>query len=122
MTQNGIHLNDRGYRAATWAVERSLGLAPPAWEVKILDVNGKALGRGTTLANLQAAPDRVSFTATDSMLPGGERTLSVFKLKPGSYALKVDSTAVATASAEDWEKGVAISKGPEFVQLEKLRA
>jgi lysophospholipase L1-like esterase len=122
MTQNGIHLNDRGYRAATWAVERSLGLAPPAWEVKILDVNGKALGRGTTLANLQAAPDRVSFTATDSMLPGGERTLSVFKLKPGSYALKVDGAAVATASAEDWEKGVAISKGPEFVQLEKLRA
>ena len=122
MTQNGIHLNDRGYRAATWAIERSLGLPPPAWEVRILDVNGKALGNGTTLTDLQAAPDRVRFTATDSNLPGGGRTLSVFKLKPGKYALKVDGAVVATAAAEEWEKGVALSKGPEFVQIEKLRA
>jgi len=122
MTQNGIHLNDRGYRAATWAVERSLGLAPPAWDVRILDAAGKALGRGTTLTDLKTAADRLSFTATDSTLPGGERTLAAYKLKPGKYALKVDGEVVATAAAEDWEKGVALARGPEFVQIEKLRA
>jgi hypothetical protein len=122
MTQNGIHLNDRGYRAATWAIERSLGLPPPAWEVRCIDASGKALGRGTTLSNLKTASDGLSFTALDSTLPGGERTMSVYKLKPGRYALKVDGVAVATAPAEEWEKGMPISRGPEFVQLEKLRA
>ena len=122
MTQNGIHLNDRGYRAATWAVERSLGLAPSAWEVRIIDANGKALGRGTTLSDLKTGADRISFTALDSALPNGERSLSVYKLKPGRYALKIDGAVLTTASAEDWEKGVAIARGPEFVQLEKLRA
>jgi lysophospholipase L1-like esterase len=121
MTQNGIHLNDRGYRAATWAIERSLGLSPTAWEVRCIDANGKALGRGTTLSSIKTAADGLSFTALDSTLPDGERSLAVYKLKPGRYALKIDGAVVASAPAEEWEKGVPISKGPEFVQLEKLR-
>jgi lysophospholipase L1-like esterase len=122
MTQNGIHLSDRGYRAATWAIERSLGLSPSTWDVRLIDANGKALGRGTTLSNIKTAPDGLSFTSLDSTLSSGERTLSVYKLKPGRYALKVDGAAVATASAEEWERGVPLTQGPEFLQLEKLRA
>lgn len=121
LTQNGIHLNDRGYRAATWTIERALGLAPLPWDVSI-DARGKALGHGTTLSDLQASPGGVRFTALDGTLPSGGRTLKVDGLAPGRYSLAIDGAAVVTASAEEWARGVALSKGPEFVQVEKLRA
>jgi lysophospholipase L1-like esterase len=121
LTQNGIHLNDRGYRAATWTIERALGLAPLAWEVSI-DAKGKALGQGTTLSGLRASPDGAAFQASDASLPGGGRLLRVEGLTPGKYALKIDGAAVATAPAEDWAKGVALTSGPEFAQADKLRA
>src|SRR6185503_13162445 len=116
LTQNGIHLNDRGYRAVTWAVERSLGLAPRIWEVT-LEGKGKALSAGTALAGA----DGGRFDATDTTLPGGGRTLRVAGLEAGRHDLRIDGDVVATASAEEWAKGVAITRGPEFDQLEKLR-
>jgi len=121
ITQNGIHLNDRGYRAAAWAIERGLGLAPLAWEVGV-DVRGKALGQGTTLSGLKASPDGATFTALDVALPGGGRLLKVAGLTAGRYALAIDGIPAATAAAEEWTRGVPLSKGPEFVQVEKLRA
>jgi hypothetical protein len=120
LTQNGIHLNDRGYRAATWAVERALGLAPLAWDVAI-DARGKALGQGTTLSDLKASPDGAKFGAADATLPGGGRMLKVEGLSPARYALRIDGTVVATAAAENWARGVALTKGPEFDHAEKLR-
>jgi lysophospholipase L1-like esterase len=121
LTQNGIHLNDRGYRAATWTIERGLGLAPISWDVTI-DSKGKALGHGTTLSNLAASPDGVKFTALDGTMPSGSRTLKVEGLTPGRYALTIDGAVAATAAAEEWSRGVPLAKGPEFVQVEKLRA
>lgn len=102
LTQNGIHLNDRGYRAATWTIERALGLAPLAWELE--------------------KPAGAPFPVTDATLPGGPRTLRVSGLAAGNHVLKIDGAAIATASAADWARGVAITKGPEFDQLAKLRA
>jgi lysophospholipase L1-like esterase len=121
LTQNGIHLNDRGYRAASWTVERALGLPPILWDVAI-DARGKALGQGTSLSALKASPTGATFAALDASLAAGSRTLRVEGLGRGRYALKIDGVAVATAAAEEWAKGVALSKGPEAAQLEKLRA
>lgn len=121
LTQNGIHLNDRGYRAAAWAVERALGLAPLGWDVAV-DARGKALGQGTTLSGLKASPDGATFSALDAALPAGARSLRVEGLAPGRYALTIDGAAVAAAAAEEWARGVALARGPEFVQSEKLRA
>lgn len=117
LTQNGIHLNDRGYRAATWAVERALGLPPLAWEVSLS--GKKALGRGTTLSDV--ASDGSRFVALDAALPCGPRTLLVQGLPPGRHVLRIDGSAVATATAEEWARGVAITKGPEFDHADKLR-
>jgi len=116
LTENGIHLNDRGYRAATWTIERSLGLAPLSWEVT-LEGKGKALSAGTALSGADGA----RFVAADTTLPGGGRTLRASGLAAGRHALTIDGVVVATASAEEWAKGIAITQGPEFEQLEKLR-
>jgi hypothetical protein len=120
LTQNGIHLNDRGYRAATWTIERSLGLPPLQWEASI-DRNGKVLSVGTSLLGVEDGPSAARFSADDTNLPLGSRTLRKAGLSPGRYTLKIDGAAVATASSEEWAKGVAITRGPDFEQLEKLR-
>jgi len=121
MTQNGIHLNDRGYRAATWAVERSLGLPPLAWEVS-LEGKGKTLTVGTSIGGKgYGVNDGATADLTDVTLPGGPRTFRVPQLAAGRYTLKIDGTEVATASGEEWNRGVTITKGPEFDQIEKLR-
>jgi len=102
LTQNGIHLNERGYRAATWAVERSLGLAPLSWSAEL------------------KAGER--FVATEPTLPGGPRTVKSSGLGAGRHSLKIDGAVVATATAEEWARGVTLTKGPEVDQVEKLRA
>lgn len=102
LTQNGIHLNDRGYRAVTWTVERALGLAPLGWDAE------------------KAGAGPASLTAPT--LPVGPRKLRATGLADGKHVLKIDGVPVAAASAADWAQGVAITKGPEFDRLEKLRA
>lgn len=98
LTQNGIHLNDRGYKAATWTIERSLGLPSAAGEL---------------------APGAAVKEAT---LPIGPRTLKAPGLVPGRHALKIDGAVICTHTADEWAKGVLLTAGPEFAQLEKLRA
>ena len=102
LTQNGIHLNDRGYRAVAWGVERGLGLAPLAWELE--------------------KPPGAPFSVTDPTLPCGPRRLKVAGLAAGKHVLKIDGAPVATATAAEWAEGVTITKGPEFQHLEKLRS
>ncbi|HZE98285.1 MAG TPA: SGNH/GDSL hydrolase family protein, partial [Planctomycetota bacterium] len=79
LTQNGIHLNDRGYRAATWTIERALGLPPLA---RVLDAPGSPV--------------------TEATLPIGPRAVKKAGLAPGKHALKIDGAAVCTHSAEEW--------------------
>jgi lysophospholipase L1-like esterase len=101
LTQNGIHLNDRGYRAATGAIERALGLAPLVGDIE--------------------CPPGGPVTLTNKTLPCAARKLRAPGLAGGKFVLKIDGIPAATATAADWVQGVEITKGPEFDQLEKLR-
>jgi hypothetical protein len=48
--------------------------------------------------------------------------LRITGLKPGNYELKADGVRIASASAEEWGKGVIIDRaGPEARQAEALR-
>jgi lysophospholipase L1-like esterase len=99
LTENGIHLNDRGYRAATWAIERALGL--PSLD-RVLDVTAKS--------------------STEPTLPLGTTLLKAPGLPPGRHALRIDGKITDVHTAEEWSKGVRVGKAPGADQLEKLRA
>ncbi|HLY73308.1 MAG TPA: GDSL-type esterase/lipase family protein, partial [Planctomycetota bacterium] len=101
LTQNGIHLNDRGYRAATGAIERALGLVPLVGDMEL------PAGGPTSL--------------TDKNLPCGARRLRAPGLAAGKHVLKVDGIPVATATAAEWAQGIPLTKGPDFEQLDRLR-
>ncbi|HEV3028796.1 MAG TPA: SGNH/GDSL hydrolase family protein, partial [Planctomycetota bacterium] len=70
LTQNGIHLNDRGYRAATVAIERALGLAPLAGDIEW--------------------PPGGPLTHTTKTLPLDAQRLRAPGLPGGRYVLKID--------------------------------
>jgi hypothetical protein len=43
-------------------------------------------------------------------------------LSAGKHVLKIDGKPIAVAAAEEWAAGVTLTRGPEFDQVEKLRA
>jgi len=77
----------------------------------------------------------MEFRATDDMLPSApapagtpdreaavaQGHIQVTNLEPGSYRMTCDNETVATATAEQWSKGVAISRAPQVKQEEQFR-
>jgi lysophospholipase L1-like esterase len=132
LTDNGIHLTPFGYWRTTGLLERGLGLPPIPWRVDF--------ELHTTSASQGVRVDRVrsysSLLMKDTVLPTPpppadcpagshptpERSLRVRGLGPGKYALKIDGRLVSVAKAEEWASGVALNRGPEFEQVERLRA
>jgi lysophospholipase L1-like esterase len=135
LTDNGIHLTDYGYWRSAAALERGLGLAPVRWHITIDAQSKPTAVQGADLKPDPATPLR--FAVTDAqlpiplappeapaaaVLPGRERTLRVTALAPGKYALRIDGKEVAVAGAAEWAAGVRLQRGPEFDQVERLRA
>lgn len=121
LTENGIHLNERGYRKAALAVEKSLGLAVPAWRVE-LDSLGQAKSEGAALSGIQASTTSVRFTALDEALPlDPGRILKVTSLNAGLYTLKIDDQAIVSGTESQWMQGLPVTKGPAHEQAAKLR-
>jgi len=140
LTDNGIHFNAYGYWRMAAEVERATGPAPDPARV-VLDA--KEVGRAMfpagsinirTIGAAEAIPGGFRARLLESYLPAppppdgapglpvDDRTLSVANLAPGRYTLKVDGRAVASADAGVWAAGVKLTKGPEFDQVEALRA
>jgi lysophospholipase L1-like esterase len=121
LTENGIHLNGRGYRKAAAAIEKALGLAPPAWHVEI-DSLGQSNTGGTALSEIAASTSSIRFTALDGTLPlDEERILKVTSLNAGLYTLKIDGQAVVSGTESQWRSGLPVTRGPAHEQAAKLR-
>jgi hypothetical protein len=137
LTDNGIHLTAWGYWHSTPILERGLGLAEQSWRVEIKTGQGQADAEGTLSAHgarVEAVP--LCLRVTDAMLPlpprprdgaprqpstSSGRILQVKGLAPGSYTLAIDGKKIVSAKADQWASGVAIDRGAEFEQAERLR-
>jgi lysophospholipase L1-like esterase len=119
LTDDGVHFTGEGYRRSAFALEEGLNLPAPSWRVDIDAAAKEVKADGTRVEKTTFGPLR--FQATDAVLPAGKRVLRVAGLPPGQYALSVDGQEVAAAGAEEWGKGVALERGPEFEQAERLR-
>jgi putative heme-binding domain-containing protein len=124
ITDNGIHLNDDGYRRAAAVIAAALGWKTAGW---VLDVqsSGAPGGKnsGAKLVSADAKADRVSVVAqADRLAAPGSSRLQFQGLKRGKYDLKVDGLFVKTAAANELRSGVILEPGPEADQAEALRA
>jgi hypothetical protein len=135
LTDNGIHLTDYGYWRSAVALDRGLGLPPVRWHIAIDAKSKPTAVQGADLKPDPAVPLRFAVTDTQlpappappeapaaAVLPGMERTLRVTGLAAGKYALRIDGKEVAVAGPAEWAAGVRLQRGPEFEQVERLRA
>lgn len=125
LTENGIHLNERGYKKLARLITSNLQ-TDLDWNVVISAEGTAAKSVGTQLTKLQSDANRIRFELKDKTLPsainGAGRRLSVKGLPAGTgYRLKIDGHESLSASAEKWAEGIKILAGPEFDQVAQLR-
>lgn len=125
LTDDGIRLNADGYRRAAAAVERGLGFGPRPWKVQV-DVGRETReAEGTVLSDVVTDFNRAHFSTTDALLPAPgdpDRVLYVRGLQPGRYALRSDDAVWASASHDEWARGLNLQRSPELDQTEALRS
>jgi lysophospholipase L1-like esterase len=138
LTYDGIQLTEDGYRQAALFTSIQLGQVDPIKSCEIvLDQGGKVVDEHyTKVSRVEKTTGGLRFDVVDRRLPfpspvwtPGRKTQSVFPrclvirgLAAGIYTLKIDGTTVATADSEAWKKGVTLGSGPEFDQVQALRA
>lgn len=137
-TVEGIHLNAFGY----WRAAETLGRAfsgdkiDRGWSLQVV-VGGPSRATTSNLASvsdLERTEKGLRFRSRGDRLPSlpipGDlpksldphpRQLQVKGLAAGLHSLWIDGEPYATASVEEWEQGVTITKCPERQQVETLR-
>jgi lysophospholipase L1-like esterase len=117
LTDDEMHLTAAGYWRSAFALLRALGQETGAMNVPLGNAAALPIRTDVTSLHLPLA------TPTDGPvrpIPPA-RTASVQGLTAGRYALSIDGKPVATASADEWAKGVALDRCPDFDQAEQLR-
>ena len=128
LTDNGLHLRSRGYRKLAQVFQERLGWTVPRPEVD-LTASGKVL-RQAALRIENPRPLAAGGFEFDLRLdrlpsPGTEGEsgfqLRVDGLSAGTWKLVGDGTTWASATAEMWRAGVAVTQSAEANQFEALR-
>ncbi len=117
LTDDGMHLTGAGYWRSAFALERALGL-PERREDYAVDAGKSGLRFSLTNQMLPLAAPHAKEAARPAPVP---TVLTVKGLAAGQYILTIDGQEAGRASADEWGKGVALDRGPDFDQAEKLR-
>ena len=136
LTSDGIHLNAYGYWRVAGMLEQEMGYPPRQWRVELNAGGGASRAIGTDLKGFRATLGlghefSLRFKTADALLPvapspassgsGEGRILRIAGLTPGTYLLKSGDQEIATATADEWSRGVQLQNGPAYAQEEKLR-
>ena len=131
-TDNGIHLNELGYRVLARIVADAItGRDGSDWELQVEAADRSVRVKGASVDHMKATQYGMRWHVHDECLPspvtafsddgGTERRLTIRALTPGNYILDIDGQRVARGTAAEWALGVTISKGPDFERVEELR-
>jgi lysophospholipase L1-like esterase len=128
LTDNGIHLNQNGYRLVAGRITRSLtpDAARQAPRVE-LGLDGKVgASVGSRVDQVDHVRGGIRCRLVRETLPIGDDASSALSLKvtglpAGRFDLRIDGQLIATKSNDDWGRGVPIALGPDASQSERLR-
>ena len=126
ITENGVQLNDLGYRRLAKLVMRQLGLLDTANSQVTLNPERIVTTRGGLhTSNLVTTKRGIRFDLRSDRLPcdflDANRSVRIADAS-SAHRLKVDGVDVLETEAKRWAIGQAILHGPEFAAAEKLRA
>lgn len=133
ITENGIHLNEKGYYFLANTVLKALNLSEPSQDFTIsVSRKGAAtsssarilapVSEGAVLGfeldpnTLPLPPSGLNATSEDL-----KQVLKITGLEKGTYALSSNGTLVAVGTAGSWAKGVALVQGPIMTQAMALQ-
>ena len=131
LTDNAIHLNERGYQVWSSLIAKQFAAEKPHWQLRL-----SAAGEEPSVAKVTAAKieqlhknhyglrmlvrdERLPSLLAES--PSEQRVLRIDGLAPGSYALDIDGQRVARGTAKQWAAGVRIERGPHLTRADRLR-
>ncbi len=104
LTVNGLHLNEAGYRHASRALLKALGVSPPGTVVaSAAGGAGLAIRPPVLPPGPDGEPDRIHVSVSD--------------LAPGYYALRRGDRTLASASDGEWAKGVEVRESSAVTAL-----
>ena len=118
LTDDGMHLTGAGYWRSAFALEQALGGREP--RTRDMPLGKVEAPLGFEVTSVRLLPPAPPSDGPVRPVPFGEKP-SARGLPAGRYTLSIDGKPVATASADEWAKGVTIDHDPEFDQAEQLR-
>jgi lysophospholipase L1-like esterase len=141
LTDNGIHLSDRGYWALAPGVASALSAGRRQWAVTLQAGKSQGEYRGVAVSGVKSTQDRIVFDALSDRLPSpdaprvfdtktaclpaeaevGKRHLRISGLEGGEYTIQVDGVAVVRASAKTLATGLSLDASWEQKQVQRLR-
>lgn len=132
ITENGIHLNEKGYYYLASVIENALGLPVryPAINIQVTKNDSQVSGPATITAKA-SGNEIVRFEINNQPLPlpgaaqaddnANTQLIKISGLKKGYYTLSNNQLPLITASEKQWAEGVRISHGIVYDQVEQLR-
>jgi lysophospholipase L1-like esterase len=133
---NGILLGDLGYWKVALEIERQLGLSRPAWRIELGAKGELKSAAGIKVWDVASKPDALEWKSQEERLPAplpppsarnaaawrepGPR-LEVTGLAEGEWILQCQGKEMASATAREWEKGISVTRGPSYLEVEAMR-
>ncbi|MCZ6671987.1 MAG: SGNH/GDSL hydrolase family protein [Verrucomicrobia bacterium] len=114
LTDNGIHLNDLGYRRAAQGFLAGMGLANTKKSIMV-SARGHLMDvSGTRPIQIQPLGNGLLLTLKDDHI-GGESSLnlSIRDLFAGTYTLRLNGRNIGNYSSQQWAAGVELPWTPE---------
>jgi hypothetical protein len=133
---NGILLGDAGYWKVALEIERQLGLSRPAWRIELGAKGDLKSAAGIKVWDLASRSEALEWKSLEERLPAPLAPLSartrpawgepapvlvVAGLAEGQWILRCQGQEILSAPAREWEKGVSVTRGPSFDQVEAMR-
>lgn len=124
LTDDGIHLTERGSQAlAVHVTQALLGQLPIAAASIRRDASGSwHAPQELAIEQVHSTAERIELAIGTSRLAPQRLTIAIEGLARGRYRLLVDSRPGPLGSELDWARGVTLEPGPGWEQVQKLRA
>lgn len=133
LTDNGIHLNEDGYRRIAESLGKFMRCPPSTWQLS-LGRDGKpgTANQGITVRQFERSNGGVRFQAqpgaqlmppsrgSEPTLESNQPLLQFSGLRSGNYVLKIDDVEVLSGTQDTWEKGLRLTQGPIFDDAQRL--
>ena len=124
-TDNGIHLNEAGYRIMGQLIADALIPTSPGWNIALSNSGDVIRQQGAQASTIVETKYGMRWTVSTQTLPSTitntEQTLTVTGLESGTYSLDIDGRRAARGTAKQLREGLLISRGPDYQRIEQLR-